>query len=838
MARGEARYRLVLETDSFTKGISAAEEQLKKFGQTIASGVGLGAGIEIGEKLAHAMLEVVPAMAEVIAKSAEYAEHLEKLSTITGVNVETIQKWGLAAREAHVDMDMIAKGAAIMEKKLQENDDVFQRLGLSVKKLKQEDPGQVFEEVMQKVASLGTQYEKVDALQTMFGKSGATAWLPLLAAMKGIDERARELNTTLGEDEVRALDELQKKLDDAGAAWDGFKNHLAALIVQNPDFIQGVDDVVSALGRLSKWMTDNKQLFNEWVENFKTIVKVLSGGGLVGAGEAFGGGGNSISGFASLGGADIGPPVPGVLAPKVDKEAIAEAKRAYMEMLRDIHTAWKMTDEEQKKEDKAVLEAFKKAEHERLAIRKATAAEELDVLEKTAKAEEEAWRSLFETLRNWHDQNKQEDEDRKKSALELANTFQIVGASLDALGGLFVALGGKADSFFAQTIDGFARMADAAASFAAALASDNIPGMISSGASFLGALFGLGNNDAQTRAQAAARKQEQDDMKRMMDAAKAQRASGISGIEQYGPAYFASHPILTPEDAARQGAIFAAAWGAVVKEKGIVEAAAAFKDAFAKMKADMEAGGISAPAGFAEIGSLIELGLDEKFKAIASAANDAAKFLRALADAGVVGPELISAFEEEARRAFAAARDRALDMGKDPSEATKAGFAAANPLLKELLNQSILSKTTLDKDIQDMIDASGIVPDVSYQQLDELRHIRAAVEALAGMHEGNPTKEPKEPPVDPVTGEPLPGHPGKPPKPQFALGGFVNKTGYALVHQGEYVIPAGAGAPHVSVHVQIGEQEVRGIVAEAMIREMYGNGAAVSYLKRAVTGKP
>ena len=51
-------------------------------------------------------------------------------------------------------------------------------------------------------------------------------------------------------------------------------------------------------------------------------------------------------------------------------------------------------------------------------------------------------------------------------------------------------------------------------------------------------------------------------------------------------------------------------------------------------------------------------------------------------------------------------------MGKDPTEATKAGFAAANPLLKELLNQSILSKVTLSQDIQDMITQAGIVPDV------------------------------------------------------------------------------------------------------------------------------
>jgi hypothetical protein len=252
---------------------------------------------------------------------------------------------------------------------------------------------------------------------------------------------------------------------------------------------------------------------------------------------------------------------------------------------------------------------------------------------------------------------------------------------------------------------------------------------IGAGIGLLSGLFGGGPSKEERERM---RREEQARREAIQREAQATRARGVDGLMTAGPAFFRQRTITTADDAQRQGALFAAAWGTVVKEKGIVAAAAAFKDAFAKMKADIEAAGIEAPEWMKIIGGQVDLGLNEEFKAVAEAAHTAAEFLRAFAESGgILTPDTLRAFEQEARRAFEGGKSIAAGLGQEEAQAVKAGFAAANPILQELLNQSIVSGQTLSADIQEMIRQAGIVPSVDVQSLDELRAIRRAVEALA-----------------------------------------------------------------------------------------------------------
>lgn len=333
---------------------------------------------------------------------------------------------------------------------------------------------------------------------------------------------------------------------------------------------------------------------------------------------------------------------------------------------------------------------------------------------------------------------------------------------------------------------------------------------------------GLGVEERQARLEQLEREQAEKD--RIKAAARQMREQGVAGLMSSAPAFFNAKTILTPEDARRQGTLFAAAWGAVVKEKGIVAAADAFSDAFAKMGSDMQKAGIEPPAWFKDIqdsflmGSgetrvtgkrqkigkdgkpvfnedgtpkMIETteaasGLDETFRQIAESAQHAAEFLKALGEAGGVTTEAFRAFEDEARAAFFGGQNRALELGKTEEQAIKAGFGAANPLLRALVNESVVSGQTLSADIQAMVDQAGIVPDVEFQQLEELRQIRAAVQALSGVGKGPG-------PAEGTFGTPGGGSAdfgGEDRYPGFASGGDVTRTGLALVHQGERVLSA------------------------------------------------
>lgn len=77
--------------------------------------------------------------------------------------------------------------------------------------------------------------------------------------------------------------------------------------------------------------------------------------------------------------------------------------------------------------------------------------------------------------------------------------------------------------------------------------------------------------------------------------------------------------------------------------------------------------------------------------------------------------------------------------------------------------------------------------------------------------------------------------------------GGVNLGAYGVAGEGGEpellsIIPAsklgGGGGTNISVHVQIGEQEVQGIVSRAIQREVFDQGPIVSYLRRAVTSRP
>lgn len=313
----------------------------------------------------------------------------------------------------------------------------------------------------------------------------------------------------------------------------------------------------------------------------------------------------------------------------------------------------------------------------------------------------------------------------------------------------------------------------------------------------IGKLFGFGGPSKEERE--AERQAEEAKKERIRKGALASRAEGISGLMEHGPAFFMAKGIGSAEEAERAGTQFVAAWSAVVKEKGPAAAAEAFGGAFDKMRDEILGKGLELPAWMKSVEGQMGLGRNAAFAGVANTARTGASFLGALGSAGGLTGDVFRSFEQEARAAFAGGKAIAGGEGLADAEATKAGFSAANPLLKELVNQSVLGDHTLSADIQEMVKAQGIVPDVEFQQLDELRAIRAAVTGLGG--------------ASPSGGGGSGGYsggfaPGGDGIPQFHSGGYTGKGGLALLHPDEFVVPGhrmrSGGRGNVSVTVNVG----------------------------------
>lgn len=394
----------------------------------------------------------------------------------------------------------------------------------------------------------------------------------------------------------------------------------------------------------------------------------------------------------------------------------------------------------------------------------------------------------------------------------LLGALQGGGNPLKALGGLFGGaagggLGTKVGGLLGSFIPGLGTLLGGAAG-----------GLLGKALGGIGKLFGFGGGPS--KEEIAAKKAEEEAKRdRIRRGAIASRAEGIGGILEHGPGFFLGKGIGSAEEAERAGVQFVAAWSAVVKERGPVAAAEAFGGAFDKMKEEILGKGLALPEWMRSVESQMGLGRNAQFAGVANQARAGASFLNALGSAGGLTPEVFRSFEQEARAAFAGGKGVATAEGMQDAEATKAGFAAANPLLKELVNQSVLGDTALSADIQAMVEAQGIVPDVEFQQLDELRAIRGAVTGLNG-----PT------PSGGGGGGSYTGGDGGGGIPQFASGGYTgSRRGLALLHPDEFVIPGskmraggGGGGINVTVHVadtNASPERIANAVATALERK-------------------
>jgi hypothetical protein len=825
----DVKYRLVAETSGFKGPISEAQKQWNGFKSSLATGIGIGGGFALGEKAAEALVGAVKAipaaMAASIASAAKLGSELSDLSSKTGLSVKAIQEYSLAAKLTGTSTESIATAVKLMQKNLVDGDTAFKQLGLSASSLVKMAPDRAFAAVAEAVRGISNPTQQAAAALAVFGRSGTDILPAIKAGFASISAEAERMGLILSDRAVAAADKLDDETTKLIASWDALSNQFGAAAISGGGITEVVQEMQAALAELTKFVVANKveiaAFFNMMADGAKFAITGMRG--LAYATKS------ALSGLGGVGvGGDLGAFIEGHLASARAGSGLsggavhrdASGRPVAQDLAGAQSFVGKLGDAHEQAARRALAAWKRAAEEARQAWR--------DFLQSTASfgpgldegtggfmGMPGVGPPVFPTTDQWtvSDQAMQlalarqgvldagasfEKENltrfsasAKGATTETEKWVQALSMAAHAMSLLGIA----ADSTFGRALSGAASGAAMGAQIGG-----GVGAAIGGGIGLLAGLFGGGGDRA--AAQRQRREQEIADMQRRMLAAREMRGRGVEGLVEHGAAFFAQHrpapgTVMTEDDARRQGALFAAAWGTVVKERGIVAAADAFKDVFKNMADDLKAAGIELPEWFKQISGQMDLGLDEGFRAVAEAAFTAAKFLEAFAEAGgILNAETLAAFEQEARAAFAGGKGAALALGQDEAAATKAGFAAANPLLKALLNESIVSGVTLSADIQELIRQSGITPSVDVQMLEETRAIRRAVEALAGMG-GSPLG----PLLPGVPGIPPGGNrPGQRPPREFGFGGRVEfdpehrlpgGRGLAILHENETVIPAG-----------------------------------------------
>lgn len=239
---------VISAVDQTQSAVASATKNIRSLSDVIASIPGFG-----GLAASIAAFASGAAIKTLVADTVSLAASIDDLSEKTGASVETLSGLSRLARISGTDFSVIEQGLIRLDKALAGSDDeskgaahALSEIGLSIKKLREQDPAQSLKEIADALSGYRDGAGKTALAMDVFGKSGAG----LLPILKDLAEEERNVGK-LTADQAAAAEELEKswrRVNAAGGAWGkelviGLIPQLASLL----DLVIDVKDHVSLL---------------------------------------------------------------------------------------------------------------------------------------------------------------------------------------------------------------------------------------------------------------------------------------------------------------------------------------------------------------------------------------------------------------------------------------------------------------------------------------------------------------------------------------------------------------------------------------------------------------
>lgn len=313
MAKGEVRYRLVLDSKAFTDGIKAAKSEaaamasdmsskLGKAGSVLSSmgPAGLAAAAGVGA-LATAAAAAVKATIDATSQAMKYGDAMAALQDKTGLSSKALQDLEVAAKLGNSSLEAIASAVNKMQKGIVDGSTAFGKLGLSLQDLKAMSPEEQFKAVAVAIENINDPAQRAAARMAVFGKSGNDLAGTLKAAAAG----ATELGGALSDEALGAAAALQDQADLLDTAWNRVVLQFGAAVAQSPELKKAMEEITNALVAMAEAVAKLAPL----------IAKLFDG--LVTQGR------NALAVVKAVGVAAVGGPIAGALSLKNDMSQIS-----------------------------------------------------------------------------------------------------------------------------------------------------------------------------------------------------------------------------------------------------------------------------------------------------------------------------------------------------------------------------------------------------------------------------------------------------------------------------------------------------------------------------------
>ncbi len=240
------------------------------------------------KNIALAAVAAGAAVLEFSRRQIEVEDRVGKLSKITGIAVETLSSYELAAKLANVSLDDLATGMSKLAKNAFEASkgskaqvDAFAALGISVTdasgKLKTIDA--LLGDVADAFQATNDGTAKTALAQELLGKSGA-ALIPLLddgrAGLKAVRKEAEELGLVFDDKTAKAAEAFNDNLTRLQAAADGFARELGNQLLPQLIEFEKQAIVLAKNGDLKEWAQNAAIGFARFAETVYLTIKVLN----------------------------------------------------------------------------------------------------------------------------------------------------------------------------------------------------------------------------------------------------------------------------------------------------------------------------------------------------------------------------------------------------------------------------------------------------------------------------------------------------------------------------------------------------------------------------------
>ena len=228
--------KITADTAGIGRGVTKTEQQLGRLSKSAGSAAGsLRAlvGIEIGTRLAAAFTQAARAAIDYAGGLAQAIDQTAKVAQRTGIAVEALQGFQVAAdlsgvqnlegalQKVSVVLGDAAAGSATAQK-------AFANIGLSVEDLLKLAPEDQFRAVAKAIGDIQNPAAQAAAAVDLFGRSGVEL-LPLFASnLEEIEAQAARLGIVLSQDQTAAVEAMNDALDLVSKTFDGIIGQVTA----------------------------------------------------------------------------------------------------------------------------------------------------------------------------------------------------------------------------------------------------------------------------------------------------------------------------------------------------------------------------------------------------------------------------------------------------------------------------------------------------------------------------------------------------------------------------------------------------------------------------------